>query len=353
MKKIATVILATVLLTSSFTYGAYASNRNVKVNVDNKEISFTEASPYIDSNGRVLVPLKFVSESIGAQVEWDSVKKEAIIIKDGKEIKVGDEAVISSGRTMVPVRFVSEALGAKVAWDKVTYTVVITTDGSEPVVSVESAKPQVELTVAGVPVELYNQFRPNLKKLHDDRLFAKDNFGNDYTLPESVLNPKGIMTERQILEYIHESINVNSRKYKEWLATNGQTAEFLDRTLDNKVKHLEEYVKDYKDRDVNFLGKDKGTIEFLISKNILTNNNICNQYSSSPMSVEGIEIRGDKYRCIFTTVINNEAYGQKGYGFLVDYGEKEGDKPITTDTFNGDHVSNGNTEWMPIPSHWN
>lgn len=73
-------------------------------------------------------------------------------------------AVISSGRTMVPVRFVSEALGAKVAWDKVTYTVVITTDGSEPVVSKEPAKPQGNMTAADIPVELYNKFHPELKK---------------------------------------------------------------------------------------------------------------------------------------------------------------------------------------------
>ena len=51
---------------------------------------------------------------------------------DGKEVAGDVPAVILSGRTMVPVRFVSEALGANVEWDPQRYTVVIATDKDEP-----------------------------------------------------------------------------------------------------------------------------------------------------------------------------------------------------------------------------
>ena len=347
MKKIATVILATVLLTSSFTYGAYASNRNVKVNVDNKEISFTEASPYIDSNGRVLVPLRFVSESIGAQVEWDSVKKEAVIIKDGKEIKVGDEAVISSGRTMVPVRFVSEALGAKVAWDKVTYTVVITTDGSEPVVSVESAKPQVELTVAGVPVELYNEFRAKLKELHDNRLFAIEYSGYDYTLPESILNPKGIMTERQVLQFLHETKRADVGSYKDMIEENIYSKESVEEMIDDDLNMYEFDLGSESIYRANFFDRDKGFREFFISKNILVNNNLTIIIGGDLYAL-GMEVKDGKYRCLEIIAINKEHYNQKGYGFLIDY---VGDVGVTTsDALLEEYVL---TDWKPVPSYWN
>ena len=101
----------------------------------------------------------------------------------------------------MPIRFVSEALNAKVAWDKQLYTVVITTDGSEPVVS----KPK--LTVAGMSYEDYDRLNPYLKKLHDERFFKQDSSGFDLTQPESVLNPKGLLSERQILLAIQAILN--------------------------------------------------------------------------------------------------------------------------------------------------
>ena len=350
MKKIATVILATVLLASSFTYGAYASSRNVKVNVDNKEISFTEASPYIDSNGRVLVPLRFVSESIGAQVEWDSVKKEAVIIKDGKEIKVGDEAVISSGRTMVPVRFVSEALGAKVAWDKVTYTVVITTDGSEPVVSVEPVKPQGDMTVVGIPVELYNQFRPELKRLHDGRVFAKDYYGNDYTLPESVLNPKGIMTERQTLLYMHDVERIDSEYYKGTVESAGYSVESVEQMIDESLRQYGRGTTFTETNIPDFFDRDKRFAEFHTSKNILTNS-IISEIVGDELYAHGIEVKNGKYRNLMFTSIKKEHSGQESFGFLKDYvGGGYDVKIITSDTLKKSDIL---TDWAPIPTYWN
>lgn len=50
----------------------YASG-DVKVVVDDKEVEFPDAEPFIDINGRTMVPLRFVSEALGAKV-WDSKK---------------------------------------------------------------------------------------------------------------------------------------------------------------------------------------------------------------------------------------------------------------------------------------
>jgi len=47
-------------------------------------------------------------------------------VVDGKEVILDVPAAIMNGRTMLPVRFVSEHLGADVQWAPVTKTVTIT-----------------------------------------------------------------------------------------------------------------------------------------------------------------------------------------------------------------------------------
>ena len=51
------------------------------------------------------------------------------VVVDGQEIKGDVPAINFKGRTMVPVRFVSEALGADVTWDATNYTAIINRDG--------------------------------------------------------------------------------------------------------------------------------------------------------------------------------------------------------------------------------
>ncbi len=47
--------------------------------------------------------------------------------RNGEEITLQQEPVISQDRTLVPLRFVGEALGAQVTWDGETLTVYLTT----------------------------------------------------------------------------------------------------------------------------------------------------------------------------------------------------------------------------------
>jgi len=92
-------------------------------------------------NGRTLVPLRFVVESLGAKVDWiedgqkiiitdKSIKIEMqidnpVATANGKSITLDQPPVILNGRTMVPVRFVSENCGAKVAWVEESSTVIV------------------------------------------------------------------------------------------------------------------------------------------------------------------------------------------------------------------------------------
>lgn len=106
----------------------------------NEQRIYFEVAP-INQNGRVLVPMRKLFESLGAEVEWNGetrtvsvergqtrvelpIGKETARI-NGKTVKIDVPAVIVDGRTMVPVRFISQALGAKVWWDAASQSVHI------------------------------------------------------------------------------------------------------------------------------------------------------------------------------------------------------------------------------------
>lgn len=112
----------------------------IKVLLDGTELVF-DVAPEL-RGGRVMVPFRTIFEALGAQVSWDG--KDTVTAKRG-DLTVGlqiesqtayrnDEAVtldqapvLSNGRTLVPLRFVSEAMGARVSYDGGSMTVTITT----------------------------------------------------------------------------------------------------------------------------------------------------------------------------------------------------------------------------------
>ncbi len=92
-------------------------------------------------NDRTMLPARFVAESLGANVEWDEENQKVTITKDeivieifigkdyatvnGEEVELDSAAFIENSRTYTPVRFISEELGAHVDWDDETKTVTI------------------------------------------------------------------------------------------------------------------------------------------------------------------------------------------------------------------------------------
>ena len=121
---------------------AFASEADIPVYLNRVKVDFPDQKPYVDENGRTLVPVRFISEALGANVKWDDIKKtvtitkgqniviltidKKIIIVNGKEKAMDTEAIVTDqGRTMVPVRFISEALGQTIGWDQDTCSVYI------------------------------------------------------------------------------------------------------------------------------------------------------------------------------------------------------------------------------------
>lgn len=129
MKKIFSIVLALFFLASSA--GA------VDLYVDNNRID-TDTPPTI-VDGRTLVPVRAIFESIGATVEWDGTTNTATGVRDGIVVIIQIDnttayvngeartldvpAQLINNRTMVPARFISEAMGCDVTWHQPTQTV--------------------------------------------------------------------------------------------------------------------------------------------------------------------------------------------------------------------------------------
>ncbi|GAA3403434.1 copper amine oxidase N-terminal domain-containing protein [Paenibacillus hodogayensis] len=119
-----------------------ASQQYQKVNVVIDGVLQTFDQSAIVKNGSTMVPLRGVFEALKAEVEWNQATRTVTATKDTTTIILGvDEtyafvnlvpvelaakAEIINGSTMVPLRFVSEALGARVDWNAETFTATIT-----------------------------------------------------------------------------------------------------------------------------------------------------------------------------------------------------------------------------------
>ena len=115
------------------------------VNIDRKPLQM-DVSPTV-INGRTMVPMRSIFEGLGAAVEWNNYTRGITAQKEDKTItlylneknafingvshSLDTPAVAVNGRTMVPVRFVAESLDCKVYWDSYNQLVSIFTDNAD------------------------------------------------------------------------------------------------------------------------------------------------------------------------------------------------------------------------------
>ncbi|MED1784737.1 stalk domain-containing protein [Brevibacillus fortis] len=104
----------------------------ISVVVDGKGVQ-SDVSP-IHRNGRMLVPIRVVAEATGSEVSYDAATQKVLLNKkgkhitltigsqtayvDGKRLKMDVSPIIVNKRTLVPIRFISEAFGYQVQWDE-------------------------------------------------------------------------------------------------------------------------------------------------------------------------------------------------------------------------------------------
>lgn len=130
---------------------------DIKLNIDNRTIESDVAPQIID--GRTMVPVRAIFEGVGAEVEWNGETKTItgkkndvtvvmtidsnIASVNGLNITMDCEPVIIDGRTLAPARYVAESFGCQVDWDSDSRTVSITT----PIINEETTEvTTVEIT---------------------------------------------------------------------------------------------------------------------------------------------------------------------------------------------------------------
>lgn len=116
----------------------------IKLNLDktayqvNNEVRQMDTAPF-NYQGRTLLPIRYVTEPLGASLDWDGAAQKVTVklgdkiielwigkntaLVNGQEVMI-DEAnpevmplIVPPGRTMLPVRFITENLGCQVDWD--------------------------------------------------------------------------------------------------------------------------------------------------------------------------------------------------------------------------------------------
>ena len=135
------VSIALALGASTLAVSLPAMAQGINVFVNGNTVNFGGVPP-TSQGGRVLVPLRGVFEALGAVVDYNAGTRTIDALRGDTRLKitlgstiafVNDQPVrlevpaqTSLGRTLVPLRFVGEALGAQVQWDAGQRAVIIT-----------------------------------------------------------------------------------------------------------------------------------------------------------------------------------------------------------------------------------
>ncbi|MDX9870971.1 MAG: molybdate ABC transporter substrate-binding protein [Clostridia bacterium] len=121
------VILLMMMFVLALVPGAAFAAPGIAVDGQALSIDASYGAPYIDSANRLQVPIRVVSEKLGAKVDWDQNTQTATI-NGNLKIKLGSaeiqtplgaiamdtSAVLKDGRIYVPIRFIANALGYKI-----------------------------------------------------------------------------------------------------------------------------------------------------------------------------------------------------------------------------------------------
>jgi len=273
MKKIVLFITVSVIMLMAFTTTSFAQ-LPLRVVVNGNRVNFPDAEPFIDDNGRTQVPVRFVSEALGAEVSWEGSTKTVTISQGDKEIKIvigkkdytingeknlmDTEALLKEDRTFVPVRFVSEGLGARVEWDSAVRTVYIDTrekgdikddtpkDGSiieedgylvPNDTNIIIAKAQ-ESKIVETSISI-NVLRPNFEKQKEDLVFAiESKFGKDIANEVK----KHIEPKKKRWDYIPEKyIYVEETKQYIWISESETADVSIDILVPGYVPNRSQY----------------------------------------------------------------------------------------------------------------
>lgn len=152
-KRIASLLAAIVFFAALLGGPPMAAGQGITVVVNGQQLQFDQ--PPVERSGRVFVPLRGVFEKLGASVVYDNGVINATANGTTVQLRIGSVNALVNGntqqldvapfeigaRTFVPLRFISQALGASVNWDDNSRTVSIYSSGQNSTISLTSLRP--------------------------------------------------------------------------------------------------------------------------------------------------------------------------------------------------------------------
>ncbi|MBM7856167.1 hypothetical protein JOC37_002600 [Desulfohalotomaculum tongense] len=181
------------MLTSTLPAEA-AAGSGVRIIINNQQVAIPAGDQQaFVLNGRTYVPLRVISENLGARVKWDPKTRQVIIATTGSldtvhrplpglqnEVQIvvngkiadipagyGKPFITAKGRTVVPLRLVGETLGCKVNWQGNSGTVEISSDivSFIPIPGSDDKKPGKDDSNLNSLLNQLARYRTNLRLL--------------------------------------------------------------------------------------------------------------------------------------------------------------------------------------------
>jgi phosphate binding protein len=136
-KKITAILLA--MITALVIMPAASAATNIVIKIDDAIVESDTAPVVI--NGTTLVPVRVITEYLGAKVEWDAKTSSAKVITaahtvvftigsksytvDGVSKTLDTTVQLINNRTMIPLRALAESIGATVDYDSVNHIAIV------------------------------------------------------------------------------------------------------------------------------------------------------------------------------------------------------------------------------------
>lgn len=180
MKKFISLALTAVL---AFGMSTTAFASDIKVSADGKPVVWTDAKPFVNKDGRTMVPLRPIANALGVTVRWDAESQAAHFTKgeymeqgvsffmgetrciyfiDGEGIHLEMDTVPSviNGRTYAPAKYLAEAFDYAVGWNQATKSVTLTKEvpvkldlSTAPATAAEAKTPKEAMALALTKLE--------------------------------------------------------------------------------------------------------------------------------------------------------------------------------------------------------